>query len=277
MPLPTLYGMSCGQITRKFHEPENATTRTDGVNAVEKIVLAEWNARWQPLEAHNDDAVDGLIFLERDGELSGQIIFTQVKCVKAKKRSDGKLAVSIAANQLARNLAAWRKVVGAAIVVLVDPDDLSARWVDIRPSDARTSAQILVPGDQMFDRRARKSISQLCGTLTQDLQAQKIHTFAGDFPHLRCSEHVQQASRSIYKSMAQTATTLGRNGERVHFDREGWRHITRPGRSELSRYQSFVLLGAARKIIEECVTPPIISAAASATIVTSVYFRSIAW
>jgi len=46
-----------------------------GVNAVERIVLGSWQARWQPTEAHNDDAVDGLIFLESDGELSGQIIF----------------------------------------------------------------------------------------------------------------------------------------------------------------------------------------------------------
>ncbi|MEX0827919.1 MAG: hypothetical protein WD005_03100, partial [Haliea sp.] len=33
---------------------------------------------------------------------------------------------------------------------------------------------------------------------------------------------------------------------------DGWRHITRPSRSQLSKYQSFVLLGAVRKIVEEC-------------------------
>lgn len=223
-----------------------------GVNAVEKIVLADWHGRWQPLDAQNDDAVDGLIFLENGGELSGQIIFTQVKCVKANQRGDGKLVIPISKNRLSRNLKAWRKVVGAAIVVLVDPESLLARWVDIKPSHSSTPSQILIPEEQIFDRAAKCSISALCGTLHQDLQAQKVHTFAKDFLHLRSSEHVQPASRKVYISLEQTSTCLGSSGDRVRFDREGWRHISRPRRSQLSKYQSFVLLGAARRIIEQC-------------------------
>lgn len=226
-----------------------------GVNTVERIVLSEWDGRWQPLEAHNDDAIDGLIFLEEGGELSGQIIFTQVKCIKAKKRKDGKFRIPISRKKLSRNLRAWRKVVGAAIVVLVDPDTLTARWVDIKPGHSSTPAQILVPEKQIFSRSAKQSISALCGTLHQDLQAQKIHTFANDFAHLRTSEHVQPASRKAYISLEKSPTFLGSTKERVHFDREGWRHITRPARSHLSRYQSFVLLGTARKIIENCGVP----------------------
>lgn len=226
-----------------------------GVNAVEKIVLASWNARWQPLEAHNDDAVDGLIFLENGGELSGQIIYAQVKCVKANHRSDGMLTIPIAADQLSRNLAAWRRVVGAAIVILVNPSDLKARWVNIKPGEATTSTQILVPEDQLFDGHAKNEISRLCGTLHHDLQAQKVHTFAEDFIHLRSNTHMQKASRKLYKEMETIHAHLGNSGQRVHFDRDGWRHTTRPNRSQLSRYQSFVLLGAARKILENCSTP----------------------
>lgn len=226
-----------------------------GVNTVEKIVLLEWDGRWQPLEAHNDDAIDGLIFLEDGGELSGQIIFTQVKCITAKKREDGKFRIPISRKKLSRNLRAWRKVVGAAIVVLVDPHTFTARWVDIKPNHSTTPSQILVPEEQIFSGSAKQPISALCGTLHQDLQAQKIHTFANDFAHLRTSEHVQPASRNAYISLGQRPVLLGSSGERVHFDREGWRHITRPSRSQLSRYQSFVLLGAARKIIESCEFP----------------------
>lgn len=226
-----------------------------GVNTVEKVVLSEWAGRWQALEAHNDDAIDGLIFLEDGGELSGQIIFTQVKCMKVKKGKDGKYRIPISQKKLSRNLRAWRKVVGAAIVVLVDPDSLTARWVDIKPSHSSTPTQILVPEGQIFNGSAKQFISALCGTLHQDLQAQKVHTFADDFKHLRSTKHVQPASRKTYISLGQTPMLLGGFGERVHFDREGWRHITRPGRSQLSRYQSFVLLGAVRKIIEACDTP----------------------
>ncbi|WP_319531124.1 DUF4365 domain-containing protein [uncultured Cohaesibacter sp.] len=221
-----------------------------GVNVVERIVLAEWGARWQPLEAHNDDAIDGLIFLEKGGELSGQIVFVQIKCLAAPLRNSGKYAIPINAPNLARNLGAWRKVVGAAIVVLVDPETLVARWTDIRPEATRTSSQIYVPSNNLFNKAAKHVISGLCGTLHQDLQAQKVHTFAEDFPHLRCRDHIQRSSRQVYKSLQNVPTRLGGNGEQVHFDREGWRHITRPDRSQLTRYQSFVLLGAVRKIIE---------------------------
>jgi hypothetical protein len=226
-----------------------------GVNAVERIVLGSWQARWQPIEAHNDDAVDGLIFLESGGELSGQIIFAQVKCVEAKRRNDGMLAIPIAAQKLTRNLAAWRKVVGAAIVILVNPEDLGARWVNIKPEDATTSSQILVPEGQLFDARAKLTISQLCGTLHQDLQAQKIHTFAADFLHLRSKAHIQESSRRLYKELGAKPTFVGTPSQPVHFDRDGWRHITRPDRSQLSRYQSFVLLGAAQKILANCPKP----------------------
>lgn len=202
-----------------------------GVNAVERIVLGSWQARWQPIEAHNDDGVDGLIFLESGGELSGQIIFAQVKCVKTTRRGDGMLAISIEAEQLTRNLAAWRRVVGAAIVILINPEDLSARWVNIKPEDATTSSQILVPEDQLFDACAKPKISQLCGTLHQDLQAQKIHTFAADFPHLRSKDHIQESSRRLYKELETKSTLVGSSSQRVHFDRDGWRHITRPERS----------------------------------------------
>ena len=221
-----------------------------GVNAVEKIVLSDWGARWQPLDAHNDDGVDGLIFLERGQKLSGQIVFAQVKCVKTKRREDGHFAIPIDSKKLARNLDVWRKVVGAAIVILVDPQTLTARWVDAKLDSSTTVSQVLVPEAQLFDAAARSEIGKLCGTLHQDLLAQRVHTFADDFPHLRASSHLQVSTRSLYKSLAQLSPRIGSERERVVFDRDGWRHITRPNRSQLARHQSFVLLGAARKIIE---------------------------
>ncbi|MFQ6550358.1 DUF4365 domain-containing protein [Aestuariibius sp. 2305UL40-4] len=223
-----------------------------GVNAVEKIVLADWGARWQALDAHNDDGVDGLIFLERGQELSGQIVFAQIKCQEVKKRPDGNYVIPIKSQKLAKNLEVWRKVVGAAIVVLVDPQTLTARWVDARPSTSTTASQILVPEGQHFNAAAKGEIGKLCGTLHQDLLAQKVHTFADDFLHLRTSSHLQVATRALYKKLAQASFSLGHDGERVIFDRDGWRHITRPNRSQLARHQSFILLGAAAKIIEAC-------------------------
>lgn len=117
------------------------------------------------------------MFLEEGGELSGQIIFTQVKCMKVNKGKGGNFRIPISKKKLSRNPRAWRKAVGAAIVVLVDPDSLKARWVDVKPSHSSTPAQILVPDGQIFNGSAKQSISEIRGTLHQDLQAQKIYTF----------------------------------------------------------------------------------------------------
>lgn len=221
-----------------------------GVNAIERTILSTWQSRWQPFDAHNDDGVDGLIFLETGGELSGQVIFVQVKCVKAKRRKDGKFCVPVERKQLERNLLAWRKVVGAAILVLVDPDTFAARWVNLKDREAFTPTQVLVPHHQIFNETAKHEVEKLCGTMYRDLQAQPVHTVADDFPHLRGKSHLQIASRALYQSFQREPVQIGVVGPLVVFDREGWRHITRPSRSQLTRYQSFVLLGTARKIIE---------------------------
>jgi hypothetical protein len=155
-----------------------------GVNVLERIVLRAWGSRWQQLDAHNDDAVDGLIFLEKGGEMTGQVIFAQVKCHQTCLRADGNRAVKIKARQLQRNMRAWRCVVGAAVLVLVDPGTLEAWWVDLRKPAGMTKTQILVPDDQRFEGSAKKDIGLLCGNIHRDLLAKSIVTTADDFKHV---------------------------------------------------------------------------------------------
>ncbi len=52
------------------------------INLAENIVIDQWESRWQPIEAHNDDGIDALIFIERGGEITGQIVYVQVKYMK---------------------------------------------------------------------------------------------------------------------------------------------------------------------------------------------------
>jgi hypothetical protein len=65
-----------------------------GANIVERIVLKDWNSRWQQIDAQNDDGVDGLIFLEAGNRPTGQIIFAQIKCHQS-PISDSKVSVSL--------------------------------------------------------------------------------------------------------------------------------------------------------------------------------------
>ena len=228
-----------------------STQRTGqlGVNAVERVVLRHWASRWQSLESHNDDGLDGFIFFEAGGEATGQVVYVQVKCMRTTQRKDGCYIIPINARKLRRNLQIWRKVVGAAIVVLVDPETLSIRWVDARQERATTASQIIVPEDQFFDNGAKSVIKKLCGTLHSDALAPAVHTFADDFQHITSGTLLPKLARTLYKDL--NSQQLCCFGQRVHFDRVGWRHITRRTRSRLSRMQSLSLLGAVPKIIKE--------------------------
>ncbi|RVN37948.1 DUF4365 domain-containing protein [Sinorhizobium meliloti] len=219
-----------------------------GVNTVERVVLKEWSSRWQPIDAHNDDGVDGLIFLERGGNLTGQIIYVQVKCQQIKP-VENRIHVQLPKTMGEKPTDPWRRwerLVGAAILVHVNPITLEAHWVDLQglPSEQVT---VDVPLDQRFNRNAKIAIAKLCGTLHRDIVTKKIQTVASDFPHLRSKDHIQPASRRLYRELNEIR--IGTSDHRVVFTREGWRHITRPGRPELTRFQSLVLLGVIRPLL----------------------------
>lgn len=220
-----------------------------GVNFVEGIILREWRSRWQPLDAHNDDGIDGLIFVEQNGAPTGQIVFAQIKCwTHPRIDSTGSYCLAMGSKKLSLNYERWRRVVGAAIVIYVDPKEMRAFWVDAR-SARRTPSQIFVPKDQPFDRNAKKDIAHLCGTIHRDLLVKTVRTEAEDFAHLRTRDHIQVAAHALYRELGSNPVRLGGDGPLVNFDGKGWEHITRRGRPELTRYQSFVLLGVVRKLL----------------------------
>lgn len=221
-----------------------------GVNVVERVVLHQWHARWQPIDSVNDDGIDGLIFLESRGAPSGQIIFAQVKCTKSKINGSGRIPIPIAKKKLRMNVDRWRRVIGAAILIHVDPDTLEAHWVDLREENAIGNTQVFVPENNLFDRDARKLVAALCGTIHRDLLMKRVQTSANDFIYLTSHEHIQTAARKFYREMQHEKICLGQSGKRVHFTREGWHHITRRDRPRLTQLQSFQLLGAVRQVIQ---------------------------
>ncbi|WP_200410621.1 DUF4365 domain-containing protein [Komagataeibacter oboediens] len=221
-----------------------------GVNVVERIVLQDWRGRWQPIDSVNDDGVDGLIFMESRGVPTGQIVFVQVKCTSKKPRSDGVVAVAIKREKLTMNIERWRRVVGAAILVHVNPVTLKAYWVNLRDENAIGNTQVLVPSENIFNKSSRKEISKLCGTIHRDLLIKKLTTKGSDFPYLKEKEHIQVCARKYYKKLDSLALRIGGNGPVVRFTKEGWGHITRFGRARLTQLQSFQLLGVVKEMIE---------------------------
>lgn len=221
-----------------------------GVNVVERIVLRDWKARWQALDAHNDDGVDGLIFLESDGEATGQVIYAQVKAYNhVRTNAVGAFMLPIGTERLAKTIARWRRLVGAAIVIYVDPISLIAFWADAKDVQPGWS-QISIPSNQEFDKASRRVISRLCGTLYRDLLAPMLVAEPEHFAHLNSKEYIKITAHKLYHSLQNEPVILGNMGARVHFRRSGWRHIIRRERPKLTRYQSFVLLGVVRPILE---------------------------
>lgn len=221
-----------------------------GVNTVERIVLRDWEGRWQPIDSVNDDGVDGLIFIESRGTPTGQIIFVQIKCTNAKPNTRGEIAIPIARKKLEMNFERWRRVVGAAILIHVNPKNFEAHWVDLRGTGAVGNTQVFVPVANAFNKAARKHISSLCGTIHRDLLMIQVKTTSDDFSYLTSKDHLQTAARQYYRKLEASAVKLGGSGPTVSFTKEGWRHLTRFGRSRLTQLQSFQLLGAARSMIE---------------------------
>lgn len=221
-----------------------------GVNAVERIVLRDWKSRWQPLDAVNDDGVDGLIFIERGGIPTGQIVHVQVKC-RSEQPSNGKFALAIGTDKLARNAARWRRVVGAAILVKVDPDTLTAHWADVRDGHSVVGSQVFVSIENTFDALAKNRISDLCGTLHGDLLLPQLKTSANDFAYLSSSAAPIVAARQEYRRLNTLSLRFADSNAKVHFTREGWRHMNRRGRERLAKSQSWSLIGTLPHIVSE--------------------------
>ncbi|PYD74738.1 DUF4365 domain-containing protein [Novacetimonas pomaceti] len=129
--------------------------------------------------------MDGLIFMESRGVPTGQIVFVQVKCTSKKPRSDDVVAVAIKQKQLKMNIERWRRVVGAAILVHVNPATLKAHWVNLRDENAIGNTQVFVPLGNVFNKSSRKEISKLCGTIHRDLLIKKLKTKDSNFSYLK--------------------------------------------------------------------------------------------
>ena len=257
MPLFEADGLlaQTGNLTMRGHMSlKTQRTGQIGVNVVERIVLREWRARWQALDSVNDDGVDGLIFLEALGAYTGQVIHVQVKCLSDPfiRNNKGYYRVPVGKEKLARNVQVWRRTVGAAILVLVDPDTLEAFWVNLRNSDALAGAQVLVPALNRFDQSSRAVIRKLCGTLHSDQLLPVVETNACHFAYLRRNDHISVCARTFYKELHRQALTFVGSNEPIRFTREGWKHITRKKRPPLLRLQCFQILGAIVPMISQC-------------------------
>lgn len=220
-----------------------------GINVVERIVIRDWKCRWQQVDSHNDDGIDGLIFLERNGEMNGKIIYAQIKsATNAIVTNNNELAIRMDKSKLKRYINRWRTIAGAAIIIYVDLNSLFAYWVDARYQDS-LGARLLIPRNNTFNKYAKKEISRLCGTIGEDLRLKEIRSQQKDFYHLYSGGDLELESGKLYEKLKKNPVPTYDNSAFIYFDENGWRHIADEIKSNLMRYQSFVLLGLAKRLI----------------------------
>jgi hypothetical protein len=224
-----------------------------GINVVERIVIDELDARWQQLDAQNDDGVDGLIFFESElGKISGEILHVQVKCWERKPSSlTGDVAVlSLGEQHLYEHAATWQGVAGGSILVWVNPENRNAYWVSLKRGSTFAGAHVTIPLTQKFDGSARNALRQLCGTMAPDQLLKQLQAQPCDFRHMAINRSLRESTKQTYRMLRQITARDPQLGE-VSFTRLGWRHITRKGRSISRIWHSLTLINIAKRIVEE--------------------------
>lgn len=238
-----------------------------GINAVSRLVEVAWESGWQEYAASNDDAIDGVILL-RKGRVqptdTGGLVFVQVKCGGNGYRQDQKqhshhICIALGADYIAKHRQRWERVPGPAVLVFVDDteDKMNppAWWVNLRDPTAYSTTNrgvILIPKIQKFAHHTKGIFHRLCGTGTHDRRLE-TYTLKRDetvLPNLGKSESLRDDAWTFYKAWredvdARRNPALGL----VLVNRVGWKHITRRGRLPERIVQSWLLLGAARKLI----------------------------
>lgn len=238
-----------------------------GINAVSRLVEIAWESGWQEYDTANDDAIDGVILL-RKGHIrptdTGGVIFVQIKCGGNGYRRDQKqypdhICVALGAEYVATHRKRWERVPGPAVLVFVDDtkDAMNppAWWVNLRDPAAYSSKNagvILIPKRQKFAHHTKGDFHRLCGTGTHDRRLE-TYTLQRDetvLPVLGRSESLRNDAWTFYKSW-RTDVGVRQNPALglVFVNRAGWKHITRRGRLPERIVQSWLLLGAAKKMV----------------------------
>lgn len=236
------------------HNGRRNTARTGqaGINRVEDIVINELIWRWQSLDQHNDDALDGLIFVEdKNSETTGQVIFAQVKCWDVPRSANGFVTLPINTEKLRFRARRWRRVAGASIVIWVDPRNMEAFWADLQDPDTFTKSGLKVSLQSKFGDKSATRLRRLAGTQGEDNLLQIMYATPNDTAHVQLNASLKETSKKLLFEDIEAAIAKNKNLGVVKFSRVGWKHITRTERPTSRVVQSLHLIKIAQRMIEE--------------------------
>ena len=114
-----------------------------GVRLVAQIVREKWKARFQELDSRNDDGIDGIIFLGKNGQATGETIFVQIKCGPAYKveikGNSNQFYLNVGSEYIEKHRPRWNRYPGPVILVYVDSSTdktmPKAWWTNLKSAD----------------------------------------------------------------------------------------------------------------------------------------------
>ena len=98
-----------------------------GINGnliVHGIINDYWKSDYQKIDQDNDDGIDGIIHVRRHGELTGEVIYVQIKSGDGYKSITKKrpeyIGINVGADYINEHKQRWNRLVGAVILIFVD-------------------------------------------------------------------------------------------------------------------------------------------------------------
>lgn len=260
---------------------QDATYITDikAVDHVKGIVETQWYSKWVPIQAPNDDGIDGVILLYKKyvkttklkkGEKreyarkpTGEMIFVQVKGgngyrVEAEKRPNS-IGVNVTEPYIVAHRPRWNRLPGPVILIFVNTESKrkhgAAWWCNLKVEssyDTDNKQIISVLKEDTFGSHSKGDLRRLSRTYNVaniDPPIVLTHECVNRIP---ISGSIKAAGRSIYRQWATSEI-----GDRTHaglgeviVSRVGWRHMTRRGRRPERLLQSLQLIEVAKRAIK---------------------------
>ncbi len=238
--------------------PQNAR----GISTVIDVVQGDMKIGWQEISQINDNGIDGIIIDRKKGVDTGDFYYVQVKCgngylIETKKRKNKFIEINLGHEYIKKHRKRWNLISHPVILIYVEDKkkDRKSWWVDLKNESTYCEDNkniILLDRTKRFGEHSIGEIRKLRTFNEIDKDLPIIYLKKDDLIVDSITKPLKYEAKKAYKkwkSLSKSKQEHPRLGE-IIVSRVGWRHITRKGRGAANIFQSFTLIGAAKKIIQ---------------------------
>ena len=230
-----------------------------GTATVQRLVQGEWGHGWQTFDPTNDNGIDGIIIKRKRGVDTGNIIYVQVKCgteggyLRNTENRKNYLSIHLGKKYILSHRPRWNSLPGSVVLVFVHYKSGKSWWTDLKSNDSYTEENesiILIPKKQVFGQHSIGEFKKLVGYLFATTYAGEIIATREDVNYINLTQSLKSGAKAFYKTWGASSERNNPELGEVIVSREGWRHITKSGRRVERIFQSWQLLGIAKRIIQ---------------------------